>query len=159
MKCENRLFRVVFVLSLVGCDKADSKSQPAEKADKASVATLTSAASPSAPVAPAVPAAGLDPARVVVSCNMIKAAGTCAEWSGLLPSELKDAKGSCNDPDTVFSTARCPSDSLLGMCLHKEEKLRMFVYKSMLAPSLKEAKALCDDGEWTVVAEAPKAKR
>jgi len=90
----------------------------------------------------------------VVSCNSKGDLGMCSEWSGLTRAETKEAKGSCNDPGSVFSTARCSSAGLLATCEHKEEHIKMFVYKSAFVKNVQGARELCDDGELTVALNA-----
>lgn len=84
----------------------------------------------------------------MVSCNSPKES-MCSEWRGLDAEEKKDAKGSCNEPGSVFGTAACPSEKLLGTCDHKAEKIRIFVYPSEVIKDAKGAKELCDDGVFT----------
>jgi hypothetical protein len=78
----------------------------------------------------------------------------CSEWSGLTRAETKEAKGSCNDPGSVFSHARCTSEGLLATCEHKDEHVKMFVYKSAFVKNVQGARELCDDGDFTVSASA-----
>ncbi len=90
----------------------------------------------------------------VVSCNSKGDLGMCSEWSGLTRAETKEAKGSCNDPGSVFSKTRCTSDGLLATCEHKEEHVKMFLYKSALVKTVQGARELCEDGEFTVSTNA-----
>jgi hypothetical protein len=97
---------------------------------------------------------GEDDSDAIVSCNSKSTDGMCAEWSGLGTGETKEAKGSCNEPGSVFSRARCSSDGLLATCEHKDDHVKMFLYKSALVKTIQGAKELCDDGEFTVSANA-----
>lgn len=84
----------------------------------------------------------------MVSCNSPKES-MCSEWRGLDAEEKKDAKGSCNEPGSVFGAAACPTEKLLGKCDHKAEKITIFVYPSEAIKDVKGAKELCDDGVFT----------
>jgi L-asparaginase II len=81
-----------------------------------------------------------------MSCNTIKQLGMCAEWSALLPGEIAEAKGSCSEPGALFSSAACPTAGVLATCEHRDEKVKMYMYKSAAVPNLKAAKEICDDG-------------
>lgn len=82
------------------------------------------------------------------SCDNSKM-GLCSEWRGLDKDEVKDAKGSCNDPGAVFGSAPCKTDKLLGKCEHKAEKITIFMYPNEAVTDVKGAKELCDDGVFT----------
>lgn len=97
--------------------------------------------------------------RATVSCNSKSSDGMCAEWSGLDDDETKDAQGSCTR-GSVFSQARCPEDNLLATCEHKEEHVKMFLYKSAVVNTVQGAKELCEEGDFTVNAAAlPRSQR
>lgn len=127
------------LLVVAACSK--SEAQPAPSGVPAAA---PSAAAPSAAVAPAarnVQAAGVFTCKVTLG-------GMCSEWGGLGPGEVKEARDSCKD-DGVFGTQPCPTAGLLGTCAHKEQKVKIHLYKSVAIASLKDAKEICDDGVFT----------
>ncbi|WP_394844800.1 hypothetical protein LZC95_48110 [Pendulispora brunnea] len=141
MKLSRLVWMASSVIAFVACDK--SSEAPKEGASSAAVASAKAA--PSA--APSSNAGG-----TLYSCNQ-PSAGLCAEWRGLSAGKIAEAKGSCNDPGSVFSTKPCDTKGVLGTCEQPKEHITLFISKNPAIATAKDAKEiLCDDGKFTALA-------
>jgi hypothetical protein len=89
----------------------------------------------------------------VISCQQ---KALCAEWSGLTLGEAKEAQDSCNEPGAKFGSGACSRKNVVGVCRHRDEKVTMYIYKSLAVANAKDAKEICDDGEFTAAPPASK---
>ncbi|WP_394834317.1 hypothetical protein LVJ94_48240 [Pendulispora rubella] len=141
-----RLSRLVCLASSALVLVACSKPSDAPKESASAAPVVSAKAAPTAPAAaPSANAGG-----TVYSCNQPNE-GMCAEWKGLSSGEAAEAKGSCNDPGAVFSTKPCGTKGVLATCEHPGEHVTLFLSKNEVVKSVKDAKAMCDDGKFTAL--------
>lgn len=126
------------------------------KPNETSTTTTTSNPAPSASARAAAPKPVPEAPSDVISCNQ---KALCAEWSGLTLGEAKEAQDSCNEPGAKFGAGACPRKNVIGICRHRDEKVTMYIYKSLAVANTKDAKEICDDGEFTPATPPPPMRK
>jgi hypothetical protein len=145
MHVRARFFAFSLLLSsLLGCSKSSETSTTTTTSNPAPSAAASADPAVAAPKKAAAPIP--DSPAGVISCQQ---KALCAEWSGLTLGELKEAKESCNDPGARFGSGACPRKNVMGICRHRDAKVTMYIYKSIAVANAKDAKEICDDGEFT----------
>ena len=147
MKHPLPLLLLSLVLGSLGC----SRPKEGETTTTSASSTVASAAPAAGSIAKpkaAQPTVVETGGGVVRSC-VTKDTPMCAEYSNLTFKELSEAQESCSDVGEKFGPTPCSRKNVLGVCRHKADKVTMYIYKGSLVATVKDAKELCDDGEFT----------